>query len=265
MFPAFVLASLLLALQSSPVRQAHLSGEPSAGFAELSSAFEAANPGHRLRWAAGCGELAIEPTTRIAFVQGGAGRVTIAASASDFAVGDAVLLRPSQSARFEPACDLVVFDSPTPLPAELPPIIRPDWDPKITDTPGGCATETGAYRRILLTWESRVGPYVYHALNAHRVRITDSFTHYHPRDGGFDELYLVQHASAGAKLWVGEKLDALLDPSALDADKARGLLRAIEVHAGDLVYLPRGVAHRGVGGILAQIITVPGFVPGAGM
>ena len=27
-------------------------------------------------------------------------------------------------------------------------------------------------------------------------------------------------------------------------------------------YLPRGLAHRGVGGVLAQVITVPGFVPG---
>jgi len=32
---------------------------------------------------------------------------------------------------------------------------------------------------------------------------------------------------------------------------------------GDLVYLPRGVVHRGLGGVLAQVITVPGFIPGA--
>ena len=32
---------------------------------------------------------------------------------------------------------------------------------------------------------------------------------------------------------------------------------------GDLVYLPRGTVHRGFGGVLAQIITAPGFRPGA--
>ena len=32
---------------------------------------------------------------------------------------------------------------------------------------------------------------------------------------------------------------------------------------GDLVYLPRGVMHRGLGGVLAQVITVAGFRPGA--
>ena len=32
---------------------------------------------------------------------------------------------------------------------------------------------------------------------------------------------------------------------------------------GDLIYLPRGTIHRGVWGVLAQVITVPGFKPGA--
>jgi len=34
------------------------------------------------------------------------------------------------------------------------------------------------------------------------------------------------------------------------------------LQVGDLVYLPRGVIHRGLGNVLAQVITVPGFVPG---
>jgi hypothetical protein len=283
MLAASVLASLLLAAQSGQALQAHLDQQESPGFAELSRAFESANPGYRMRWLPRSTRIDGESATSIAFVQGGQGKVSMkfdAPARADDAprdrsishgetfevecgVGDAILLRPKESARFEPPCDLLVFESPLARPPDLPWIVRPDWDPKITDKPGGCATEFGAYRRILLTWDEKVGPYVYHALNAHRVRITDSFTHYHPKVNGFDELYLVQHANVGAKLWVGEKLDALLDPSAIDADAARGLLRSIEVHAGDLIYLPRGVAHRGVGGILAQIITVPGFVPGA--
>ena len=32
---------------------------------------------------------------------------------------------------------------------------------------------------------------------------------------------------------------------------------------GDLVYIPRGIMHRGIGGVLAQVITVSGFVPGS--
>ena len=80
-------------------------------------------------------------------------------------------------------------------------MIRPDWDPNITDIPGGCATETNAYRRILLTWKQEVGQYLYHALNAHRVRIMDSFSHYHPVEGGFDEFYLVQMALPDAQYY----------------------------------------------------------------
>lgn len=36
-----------------------------------------------------------------------------------------------------------------------------------------------------------------------------------------------------------------------------------EAIVGDLVYLPRGVMHRGVGGVVTQVITVPGFIPGS--
>ena len=42
-----------------------------------------------------------------------------------------------------------------------------------------------------------------------------------------------------------------------------GLVRRIPLRTGDLVYLPRGVVHRGIGGAVVQVITIPGFVPGA--
>ena len=137
-----------------------------------------------------------------------------------------------------------------------------DWTPGITDTPGGCATETGAYRRVVLTWARRNGPFNYRELNAHRVRITDSFTHYHPEVGGFDEFYLVQMVQPGAKLLVSRHTDAIVaeDLGGLSPDE---VFEEIELQVGDLVYLPRGTVHRGLGGVLAHVITVPGFIPGA--
>ena len=133
----------------------------------------------------------------------------------------------------------------------------------ITDVPGGCATETGAYRRILLTWKDKVGPYLYHSLNAHRVRIMDSFSHYHPVKGGFDEFYLVQMALPEAKLITSTQTSRIENPATVTPEVANSLLQSHSLRVGDLVYLPRGVVHRGVGGVLAQVITVPGFVPGS--
>ena len=144
----------------------------------------------------------------------------------------------------------------------MPAAIRPDWDPNITDVPGGCATETGAYRRILLTWLKDNGPYTFHGLNAHRVRITDSFTHYHPVDTGFDEFYLVQMSNDEDRLLTSYHAEAIESPETMTPELAGQLFEVHDVRAGDLIYLPRGVIHRGLGGVLAQVITVPGFRPG---
>ncbi|MBX2815757.1 MAG: hypothetical protein KTR24_07160, partial [Saprospiraceae bacterium] len=45
--------------------------------------------------------------------------------------------------------------------------------------------------------------------------------------------------------------------------QATSLLQANKLQVGDLVYMPRGTVHRGIGGVLAQVITVPGFIPGS--
>lgn len=236
-----------------------LAGSASAGFAELRDAFVAANPGYDLAWHAGCRDLPAAARDRVLFVQGPAAR-----SAAP-TVGDVLLVRAGAAWRLPAAddgaaVDLLAFTLPEPLPEGLPAVIRPDWDPRITDTPGGCAVEGDAYRRILLTWRPEVGPYVAHALNAHRVRITDSFSHYHPRDGGFDEFYLVQAAPAGARLVTATDV-AAIEAEAVDRAGARTLLATRPLAAGDLVYLPRGTMHRGLGGALVQVISVPGFVP----
>jgi hypothetical protein len=174
-----------------------------------------------------------------------------------------VYLDKNESLRADSLLDLLIFTVPEALPDKIPDFIRPDWDPNITDVPGGCATENNAYRRILLTWQGKVGHYLYHALNAHRVRIMNSFTHYHPEEGGFDEFYLVQMVMPGAHLITSEHTELIRQPGQVSREQAGELLEKTELQVGDLVYLPRGVAHRGYGGVLAQVITVPGFIPGS--
>ena len=252
-----------VAARSSPrssLRVAQLDASRS-GLAELSEAFRSANPGYDLEFHGGATSLARSPAARVLFVQRGEARGTLDGQDSDLTPGDVVLLRPGQELTCAPALDLLAFSLPGALPGELPGFVRPDWDPRITDQPGGCATETGAYRRILLTWLPATGPYQLHALNAHRVRIQDSFTHYHPRQGGFDELYLVQAVQPGARLLSSDDV-AAIEARDLGALAPAQLFDVTPLRTGDLVYLPRGTIHRGLGGVLAQVIAVPGFVPG---
>ncbi len=238
------------------VHAASLAADPGAEFAALRAAFVANNPGYDLAWWPARRELAPASQDRVVFVQGPAARTEAPT------VGDVLLVRAGETWRLDGAgaLDLLAFALPAPLPTDLPAAIRPDWDPRITDTPGGCADETGAYRRILLTWRREVGPYVLHALNAHRVRIADSFSHYHPVDGGFDEFYLVQMAPSQARLLTSNEVPAI-ESRAVSRAQAAQLIRSRPLRVGDLVYLPRGTMHRGLGGALVQVISVPGFVP----
>ncbi|HEX5054547.1 MAG TPA: hypothetical protein VFZ65_22410 [Planctomycetota bacterium] len=224
-------------------------------FVSLREAFAAANPGYDLAWHAGCCALPAATADRVLFVQGPAGRGEAPT------VGDVLLLRAGETWQVTSgAVDLLAFTLPVPLPADLPAVIRPDQDPRITDKPGGCADEDDAYRRIVLTWRPEVGPYVLHTLNAHRVRIRDSFTHYHPREGGFDEFYLVQQAPPGARLLTSTKVPAI-EAHTVTREQVQDLVQSQPLQVGDLVYMPRGTMHRGLGGAVVQVISVPGFVP----
>jgi hypothetical protein len=249
-------------------RTANADGDE-AGLRKLRAAFVASNPGYDLFVELDATRVTRDAPT-VLFVQVGQGLARVAhddaraPSGSAVAVGDVVLLRTGETLDCAPAIGVVGFELPDALPLDLPTFVRPDWDPLITDTPGGCATETGAYRRMLLTWLPENGPYVLdvdRALNAHRVRITDSFTHYHPIQGGFDELYLVQMVQPGARLLTCDDADAV-EQESVTRERAGELFDVHELAVGDLVYLPRGTIHRGLGGVLAQIIAVPGFVPG---
>jgi oxalate decarboxylase/phosphoglucose isomerase-like protein (cupin superfamily) len=239
-----------------------------AAFAKIAAAFTSANPGHSLAFAGAARQLPPGSMARVALVQSGAATAQVERAAgaprtSQVGIGDLVVLDPGEWARFSEPVDLLVFGLPTSPDAGLPRVIRPDWDPGITDTPGGCATDGKAYRRVLLTWRGENGPYTFHGLNVHRVRIDDSFTHYHPRVGGFDEFYLVQAVREGAHLLTSVHTDEIEHPEAIRREDVPALFESMQLQQGDLVYLPRGLAHRGLGGVLAQVITVPGFVPGA--
>ena len=245
--------------RSTHIAQASLSPANAADpqmFGDLRAAFVANNPGYDLRWYPAVRGLAEAAADRVVFVQGPADRQ------AEPTVGDVLLVRAGErwELQGDGALNLLAYSVPAPLPAALPAIIRPDWDPGITDTPGGCATEGDAYRRILLTWKPDVGPYILHTLNAHRVRIKNSFSHYHPVESGFDEFYLVQQAPAGARLLTSRKV-AAIEARDVGAADASSLLQSRDLHVGDLIYLPRGTMHRGLGGALVQVISVPGFVP----
>ena len=233
-------------------------------FKKIQRDFSSRNPGYQIDFLKGVKKVASSDLKRVLFVQEGQPEITLSTGlSSEVTVGDILMLSPGVSLEADSALSLLQFIVPSAFPSEVPSIIRPDWDPNITDVPGGCATETNAYRRILLTWKKEVGEYLYHDLNAHRVRIMDSFSHYHPVDGGFDEFYLVQMALPDARIITSNDVDLITNPSKVTRDQASKLLHTTSLKVGDLVYLPRGVMHRGVGGVLAQVITIPGFIPGS--
>lgn len=243
---------------------AHLADGINEELSVIQSAFAKRNPGYALDYIAHSKVISAQNEDRVIFVQTGGGTATLNSDqSSKFSMGDIILLHKGTSLTTDSVFSSLIFTVPHNIPAELPTFIRPDWDENITDTPGGCATETNAYRRILLTWEEKVGPYLFHSINAHRVRIMDSFSHYHPVDGGFDEFYLVQMARPKARIITSNKVDLIENHMEITRSQAKALLQSTPLKKGDLVYLPRGVVHRGVDSVLAQVITIPGFIPGA--
>lgn len=264
--------------QHNEVRIVNLGAdEDEEKFQHVREVFKERNPGYDMLYLAGAETVEPREYMQVVFVQEIDGVtnqevksqavLTDGSSApekeSEAIVGDILVLHPGEEIQFDAEMGLLVFKVPEEPENDLPSFIRPDWDPNITDVPGGCATEIDAYRRILLTWKEDVGDYIYHAINAHRVRIYDSFSHYHPKDGGFDEFYLVQMTKPGARIITSEKTDRIKRPEEVSESQVDELIREYELETGDLVYLPRGVMHRGYGGVLAQVITIPGFIPGS--
>ncbi len=267
----------VLQAQHSEVKIANLGNQDDQeSYQSIRHAFQTRNPGYDLEFLQSVVSVDPAELTQVIFVQkidgitnqDVIGNVVITGQSgnsveSETIVGDILILNQGERLNSDSELGLLVFQVPNPPENDLPSIIRPDWDPNITDVAGGCATEIDAYRRILLTWREDVGNYIYHSINAHRVRIRDSFSHYHPINGGFDEFYLVQMVEPGAKIIISEQTDLIINPEQVEENQVDNLIQEYELQVGDLVYLPRGVTHRGFGGVVTQVITVPGFIPGS--
>lgn len=233
-------------------------------FKKIQTQFALNNPGYQLDFIYNIQLIEKNNRNRIVFIQQGGGTMDMNGHAtSKFSVGDILALRPADQIYADSLFSALIISTPDDIPSDIPPFIRPDWDPNITDIPGGCATETNAYRRILLSWKESIGKYVYHSVNAHRVRLIDSFSHYHPVEGGFDEFYLVQMAAPSARLLTSHQVEKIENSKQVNESDVKQILQSHSLKVGDFVYLPRGVMHRGLGNALVQVITVPGFVPGA--
>lgn len=236
------------------------SQEGEAGLAPIVSALGVNAVGYGLEWWAE--SLDGRDAPRIVFVQEGAGTGTIAAFNCNLTRGDVCVLAAGATLEARGISGLSISLPRETEVAHLPPFLRPDQDEIFTDQPGGCAEEERAYRRILLTWDEANGPFVLHALNCHRVRMWNSLSHYHDPIGGFDEFYLVQGVESGAEIRSGPA-DPITSEQAADAEGAGRLLQCFTPQVGDLIHIPRGTVHRATGGVLAQVITIPGFIPGA--
>ena len=251
-------------INETGIAVAHLADNDMDGLRNIQKTFAAKNPGYSIHYLTNVKEIKANKENRITFIQNGGGSATLSDSQrSKFSVGDIILLEKGIELSSDSMFNALIFSVPHEIPSVLPSFIRPDWDENITDTPGGCATETNAYRRILLTWNDKIGPYIFHSINAHRVRIMNSFSHYHPKNGGFDEFYLVQMARPKARIITSNKVDLIEKPDLVTKKQSKNLLQSTALREGDLVYLPRGIMHRGIDSILAQVITIPGFIPGA--
>ena len=250
--------------KNEPLQIAHLADGDEDSFESIRSAFVQNNPGYDLAYRSSIEKIEEAAYERILFVQEGDPDISLSSGqTSKTTVGDIIILDKGVSLEADSLMSVLEFQVPDAPSDSIPKLIRPDWDMNITDVPGGCATERNAYRRILLTWKQEVGHYLYHALNAHRVRIMDSFSHYHPIEGGFDEFYLVQMALPEARIITSSLVEKIEQPQGIKLEEAQSLLQSDQVKVGDLIYLPRGTVHRGLGGVLAQVITVPGFIPGS--
>jgi hypothetical protein len=136
----------------------------------------------------------------------------------------------------------------------------------LVDTAGGCSFDFDPYRRLPLTW------YMDHPgmkgdglnfVNSHVVNIPRelSSTHFHPQRpllGGLPqtEMYLVLDPRTARLDAHGRDASILLFPD------LRNLNRYLEypLQPGDFVYIPPGVAHRGLD-VFVNVLTVPGFKP----
>ena len=136
----------------------------------------------------------------------------------------------------------------------------------LLDTAGGCSFDFDPFRRLPLTWymdypgQRGDGE---NFVNSHVVNIPAelSSTHFHPRCspvGGLPqtEMYLVLDPRAyGLETW-GREASIIAFPDLSDLSR----YEQHPLQAGEFVYIPPGVGHRGLD-VFVNVLTTPGFKP----
>ncbi len=136
----------------------------------------------------------------------------------------------------------------------------------LLDTAGGCSFDFQPVRRLPLTWHldraGRKGDGL-NFVNSHVVNIPEelSSTHFHPRrpiNGGLPqtEVYLVLDPAGFGIVNKDREAGIILFPDLEDLHK----FEHHNLKPGDLVYIPPGVAHRGLD-VFVNVLTLPGFKP----
>jgi len=244
-------------LASAPV---HVHGGAPRNWARLCRAVEVAHPGIRARHVA-LSRTGADKRPRLLLVTQGSGPVGVQRRSTRVArvvgPGDLVFLREGQVLSTESPIQALELRMSSPLPTGLPTFIgfaestHPDSEASSGKEP---------LRVDVLDWQPGGAP-AYADLNVKLVQLDDAPTHYHPEEGGFDEVVFVRDAEPGAGVLLSTKREAI-ETRTVERAEVSTLLRPIALTAGDVLFVPRGLVHRPRGRSSVVVIALPGFVPG---
>jgi len=171
--------------------------------------------------------------------------------------GDLVFLRENQRLSTESSIQVLELRMSSPLPSGLPTFVG---FAETTHQDGGASSGWETRRIDVLDWQPGEVP-AYGDLNVKLVQVDDAPTHYHPEEGGFDEIVFVCEAEPGAGVLLSTEREAI-EARNVERGDVPTLFRPLALSAGDVLFVPRGLVHRPRGRSSAVVIALPGFVPG---
>ena len=127
--------------KAPPAVESRLDLPGAPGFERLAEVYAARNPGSSMVFLPQAGACSTSDGHRVVFIQRGETTGIIETRngrriESPLRVGDLLALRPGDDARFESPVDLLAFTIAEPLAPTVPSVVRPDFDPALTDRPG---------------------------------------------------------------------------------------------------------------------------------